>query len=423
MTTSIWRRNFSLLWIAGLISIAGNWMLIVAVPLSVLQLTHSTVATGLTIATKMLPQVVLGPLAGVYVDRWDRRRTLIWANLASAVALAPLLLVDSASRVWIVYPVLLVLSIASQFLNTAENALLPSLVDESQSVRANSLNALNNNLARFIGPAAGGVALLLTGVGGVAVIDAVTFVIAAVMIGLIRGTFRAAAAAPDPSGAGRGLWRELTDGLRQIMSRHVLRVVFGLTLIISVGEGVFSVLIVAFVDRVLGRGGPELGVLMSAQAVGGLAGGLAGAALGPRLPARWLVGGSTILFGLFDLGLINYARWYPEFWPAPVWIALAGVPGAMLVAGVLSIVQTAVPDEYRGRVFAAYMTVFASLALLGSVLGGLLAEPLGVLPVLNTQGVGLVAGGLFVVLRLRSAATSTRSPRTPTPEPARSRSW
>lgn len=405
MMTSVWKRNFSLLWVAGLISMAGNWMLIVAVPLSVLQLTHSTVATGLTIATKMLPHIVLGPLAGVYVDRWDRRRTLIWANLASAAALVPLLLVHSANRVWMVYPVLLVLSIASQFLDTAENALLPSLVDESQSVRANSLNTLNNNLARFIGPAAGGVALLLTGLGGVAVIDAVTFVVAAVMIGFIRGTFRAAAAAaPEPSGAGRGLWRDLTAGLRQIMSRHVLRVIFGLTLIISIGEGVFSVLIVAFVDRVLGRGGPELGVLMSAQAIGGLAGGIAGAALGTRLSPRWLIGGSTILFGLFDLGLINYARWYPEFWPAPVWIALAGVPGAMLVAGVLSTLQTAVPDEYRGRVFAAYLTVFASLALVGNVLGGLLADPLGVLSVLNTQGVGLVCGGLFVVLRLRSAA-------------------
>ena len=150
------QRNFALLWWAGLISIAGDWTLRIALPIFVLQLTGSALATSGAVIATMAPVLFVGLIAGVYVDRWDRRKVLVVVSLAQAAALLPLLVVDSAAKLWIVYAVLFVQSALSQFFMPAENALLPSLVAADQLPVANSLNALNNNIARLAGPAIGG---------------------------------------------------------------------------------------------------------------------------------------------------------------------------------------------------------------------------------------------------------------------------
>src|SRR6187397_1471168 len=94
------QRNFSLLWFGGLISYIGDWVLFTALPVFVFTLTGSILATGLMFAITMVPSVVLGSLAGVFVDRWDRRWTLIITNLARAPLWLSLVLVDSPDRIW-----------------------------------------------------------------------------------------------------------------------------------------------------------------------------------------------------------------------------------------------------------------------------------------------------------------------------------
>src|SRR3712207_2880894 len=117
------RRNFALVWVAGLISLTGDWLLHVAVPLVVYQMTGSTTATAAAVAARVLPRLVLGSVAGVFVDRWDRRRTMLLANLLLGLCLLPLLLVRSAEWLWLLYLVSLVQSLLAQFLVPAENAL------------------------------------------------------------------------------------------------------------------------------------------------------------------------------------------------------------------------------------------------------------------------------------------------------------
>src|SRR5436305_11439853 len=97
------QRNFGLVWIGGLISLTGDWMLLTALPVYVYQLTGSTLATGAMLAARVVPRILLGSVAGVFVDRWDRRQTLIVANLLLAVGLLPLLLVSSGQQLWLVY--------------------------------------------------------------------------------------------------------------------------------------------------------------------------------------------------------------------------------------------------------------------------------------------------------------------------------
>jgi len=129
-------RDLRLVLSAGLISMTGDWILRVGLVYRVYALTGSTVASALTMASSFVPQMLLGALAGVFADRWDRRRTMIAANLLLAAGLLPLLLVRGAGQVWIVFAVLLFESIVQQFFSPAEQALLPRLVPDDQLISA-----------------------------------------------------------------------------------------------------------------------------------------------------------------------------------------------------------------------------------------------------------------------------------------------
>ena len=126
MLSVLRQRDFALLWFAGLVSITGDWMLVVALPITVYELTGSAFATGAILIADQLAALVLGSIAGVFVDRWDRKRTMVIANLIRGPALLLLLMVDSADRVWIVYVVAAVMSAVGQFPPGRERALAPA---------------------------------------------------------------------------------------------------------------------------------------------------------------------------------------------------------------------------------------------------------------------------------------------------------
>jgi MFS family permease len=400
------QRNFALLWFAGLISLAGDWTLIIALPIYVYQLTGSTLATSLMLMVGIVPRLLFGSVAGVFVDRWDRKRTMVLANLLMAAGLLPLLAVRSADQLWLIYIVAFVESTIAQFFGPAENALLPRLVSEEHLVSANSLNSLNNNLARLIGPALGGTAAALIGLSGVALLDAGSFLVAALLIALITGRHTAAQDSHPPagaSGAWKRVWHEWLAGMRLISGNRTLRIIFGLLAITSLGEGVFGVLFVVFVNRILGGGAAEIGWLMSAQAVGGLLGGLLVGWLGARVPAARLIGIPTILFGAIDLAIFNYPRFFPGFLPVLLLFVAVGVPGIFKVTGVNTLLQISVDDAFRGRVFGAFGMVASLMALIGLTLAGLIGDRVGVITVLNIQGAVYILAGLMVLTLLRGA--------------------
>src|SRR3954471_853713 len=103
MFATLRQRNFALVWSGGLISLLGDWMLVIGLPLYVYALTGSTLATGMVFMAGQMPRVLLGSVAGVFVDRWDRRRTMIVTDVILAGCLLPLLAVHTADQLWIVY--------------------------------------------------------------------------------------------------------------------------------------------------------------------------------------------------------------------------------------------------------------------------------------------------------------------------------
>ena len=129
-------RNYRLLLSAGVVSLTGDAIMAVGLTYYVYAVTGSTLASGTTLLAALLPQITLGSIAGVFVDRWDRRRTMIATNLLLAAGLMPLLLVHGAHQIWIVYLVALWEGAVEQLFAPAEAALVPNLVAEPDLVAA-----------------------------------------------------------------------------------------------------------------------------------------------------------------------------------------------------------------------------------------------------------------------------------------------
>jgi MFS family permease len=402
------RRDFALLWFAGLVSLTGDWMLIVALPVTVYELTGSALATGGVLIANRLPALVLGSVAGVFVDRWDRKRTMVVANLVRAPILLLLVAVDSAEQVWIAYVVAAAASAAGQFFRPAENALLPRLVGEEHLVPANALNALNDNLSRLVGPALGGLVVAWFGLGGVAAVDAASFLVAAGMIAAIAASTRPERTLPPAAATATGtwaaVWREWLAGLRLIRENRALRVVFGVIAISSLGEGVMGTAFWVYVDEALEGGTREAGWLMSAQAVGGMVGAVVIGAWGKGRSPVSLLGWGAIGLGLIDLATFNYPTFAPVIWPGLVLMAVVGVPVTAFGTGYVAAIQAEAEDAYRGRIFGALGTTTALLMIVGAAIAGVATEWLGAVAVLTIDSLAYVAAGLFALRTLRAAA-------------------
>ena len=181
-------RDFGLLWLAGLVSYAGDFALIVALPLHIYSVTGSTLATAAAFAASFLPGVLFGSIAGVFVDRWDRKRTMVVTHLLRAIVLLPLLV--APDNLGLLYAVAAAQGTMGLFFAPAEGALLPTLVGKDRLVAANAMNALNDNFGRLIGPALGALLYATSGIAGVALVDAATYVVGALLIGLIAADAR-----------------------------------------------------------------------------------------------------------------------------------------------------------------------------------------------------------------------------------------
>lgn len=407
------QRNFALVWTAGLISLTGDWLLVVALPIMIYQLTGSTAATAASVVVRVVPRLFLGSVAGVFVDRWDRRRTMLVTNVLQGLCLLPLLLVRSADWLWLIYLTSFVRSSIVPFFNSAENALLPRLVTEEDLVPANALNGLNDNLARLAGPPIGGLIAAAWGLRGAALLDAASFFVAAALVAVVAVDGRAVRAETQGEGnrpaavvgvgAWIAMWREWVAGLAMVRQVRTLSVLFTCVAIIGIGEGVMGALFVPFVTTVLGGGGVDYGWIVAAQAVGGLVGSAAIGRIGKSVPTGLLYGLGVLFGGSIDLLTFNAHRLYPGVLPPIILMMVVGLPFAAIGVGQVTLIQTAAPDEYRGRVFASLGAVMSLSVLIGAGLAGFFGDRLGIVATLTIDGVAYILAGVLALALLAAA--------------------
>jgi Na+/melibiose symporter-like transporter len=414
------RRGLRLVLGAGLVSLTGDWVLRVGLAYFVYVLTGSTLASALMLLASFVPQVVLGSLAGVFVDRWDLGRTMVAANLALALGLLPLLLVHRPGQMWIVYAVLTWEGCVQQFFAPAEQAALPVLAGDEHLLTANALGSQNRDLSRLVGSAIGGVLAAAGGLAALALADLASFLAAAALIAAVSlpaRQARVAAAGATLSSRLSELRDEWSEGLRLSTHHRILRTLLLFLLITCVGEGIMSTLFAPFVRSVLDGSGGAYGLIVSVQAIGGIAGGLLAASLGDRVDPVRLLGWAAMAFGAADLAMFLYPLIWSAVWPAGLFIAIAGVPGAFMIASAMTLLQRNTSDGHRGRVFGALGTAEGVAVVAGIALAGVLGKTIGIQPLLVTQGAGYVLAGAFVLVALRTASaraqTTARQAATP----------
>ncbi|TGN62919.1 MFS transporter [Nocardioides eburneiflavus] len=393
------RRDFGLLWLAGLVSVAGDWVLATALPYVIYVQTGSVLATAGMVAAELVPSIVLGSFAGVFVDRWDRRRVLVVSNLLQAAVVVTLLLAADGALA-VVYVVAAAQSALAAFAQPAESALLPSLVGEDELVPANALNVLNNRLGRLVGTPVGAVLLSLLGLEAVVVADALTFVLAAGLVASMTPTSGARAAGHALAEAESALarfWAEWLAGLRTVREDRTVAVLFVVFGLMTFGGTMLDPLFVPWVTDVLGQGVGAVAVLTTTSSLAGIVGSLLVGGLGRRASARSLIGWGSLVAGIVLLLRANL----PFLWVAVALSAVGGVTAVASSVGVETLAQERTPEHLRGRVFGSLQATVWLASLLGAVVGGVVGELVGLLPALDVASVLVGLSGVVVLLVLR----------------------
>jgi MFS family permease len=392
------RPGFRRLWTSGAVSETGDWLLLIALPVYVLQLTGSTLTTSTVFLLELAGALAASPLAGVLADRWDRRRLLIGASLTQAALLLPLLAVDGRGTLWIVYLVTAAQAVLSTANDPVRQALLPAAVGPGELAPAAAQLGIAANLARLVGGALGGLLLQAYGLTGVVLADAGTFVLAAL---LLTGWSTPAVARGTDGPAAPG--RDWLAGLAVIRSDRRLAGGVAVGALLSVAQGMFVVLFVVFVLRQLGGEAGEVGLLRGVQAVGGIAGGVVLGAVAGRFAPRTLVAAGCFGFGAVCLVIWNGPALTTAAPPYLVLFAVVGVPIAAAMAGLTTVLLGGTPDEFRGRVMSTLVVADASAQAAGTLLAGALIGVVGLLPLLQAHaGLGLAAG-VVALVALRAA--------------------
>jgi predicted MFS family arabinose efflux permease len=380
---SLLRRNpdFRKLYLAQLISFGGDWFLVVALFGLVLELTGSPVMVALVVVAQLLPYVVLSPVAGALVDRLDRKRLMIVADLARVALCLGFLLVNGRSDVWLILVLQVGLATFGSMFEPASAAAVPNLVDREDLPTANTLTGSAWGTMLAVGAALGGLVATLLGRDAAFVGDALSFTLSAALLLRIRRPFAEAVREEHP-----GLVAATAETIRYSRQDHRVLALLAVKGGFGMAGGVISLLPV-FATEVFREGDAGIGILMAARGLGAL--------IGPFL-ARAIAGDTERgLFTGIGLALASFGVFYAFFPLMPALLLAAPfATGAHLGGGAqwtLSTygLQRIVPDRLRGRIFA-FDFALVTLTIAGSnLLTGWAARRFG--PDVAMFGLALVA--------------------------------
>jgi MFS family permease len=415
MFTALRKRNFALLWLGQIVSLSGDWLLLLALPFYIYQLTGSVLQTGIMYMIEMLPRILLGSLAGVFVDRWDRRWTMIIADLSRAAVLLLILLVHTQNLIWVIYVAVACQAIISQFFTPASMALIPTLVGEKDLIGANSLSSFSEALTRLIGPPLGGILYAWLSTTGVVVADSVTYLFSALMISLIAVPARAMAPQPDAAvsvgEATKNVLREWRSGLGIVKRDGVILGVFLTMSVLMIGQGVLNVMLVPLTEKVLHGGSVTLGWIITAQGVGSLLGALLVGQVSKIV--RPVVLAVVALFATGSAILI--ITHYPHLLMSLLLIGIVGVFIVGLMVTTQTLLQIRVEDSYRGRVFGAFETLLSIAMFAGLILATGAGDRLSTVTLLDISGILTLLAGVVALLTMRNARLKDDAQEEPSP--------
>lgn len=386
-------RNFKLFFFGQSISVIGTWMTRLATTWLVYHLTHSALLLGVVSFAGQIVSFLLGPFAGVWVDRLDRRRLLVWTQAAAGIqslALAALTIAHIIT-LWEIIGLTALQGVINAFDMPARQSFLVQMVDDPNDLsNAIAINASMANGGRLIGPAIAGLVVAGLGEGACFLIDGISYfaVIASLLLMRIK---------PLEIGRKRAnMLEQMREGWDYVRTFRPIRTILLLFSLMSLMGYSWSVLMPVFAAQVLHGGASTLGWLMGASGVGALISAISlairksVAGLGRMIQiSTAMLGGSLILFGLSH-----------RLWLSLVLMVCVGF-GMLQAASVSNtIIQSLVPEDKRARAMSYYTMAFFGAAPFGSLLAGALAARIGAPHTVVITGAFCIAGAIWFTFEL-----------------------
>jgi CRP-like cAMP-binding protein/sugar phosphate permease len=360
------RRDFSLLWIAQLVSTAGSALTDLAAGIYVYRVTGSALAVGLTLMATAVPSLIVGLLAGVYVDRHDRQRIMIGTNLVQAVVVGLIAVVLGIQGLALpgLYLLILLNAGVKQFFDPAHDSLIPEMASDEELGAANAFLSIAAFGSTAIGFAGAGLLASTIGLTWAFIIDAATFIFSAGCIIFMR---KIAMPAPEEDASVAVIVANLKSGISTLFGTPVIRSLFFVGAFMFVAFGLWNVLLLPFSIRVLGATEFEYGLQEGLTSVGFVVGSLLMARFSGRLPEpAWIV------FSMIGMGIVGIG--YGLSTSVPVAILLVTISGLLQPPSSVSrsvLLQRNTPREMRGRVFSAFSVMRDVIFLIGMAGAGL----------------------------------------------------
>jgi len=394
-------RNFRLFFGGQSISLIGTWMTRVATAWLVYRLTGSALLLGTVSFAGQIPTFLLAPFAGVWVDRLDRRKVLVWTQALSMVQSLTLAALTLTGHITI--PLLLVLSVMQGAINAFDmpgrQAFMVKMVEDRADLsNAIAINSSMVNMARLVGPSLAGMLIAVSSEGWCFLIDGISYL--AVIASMLMMRLHEPAVKRMPTST----LHELKVGWTYVSQFVPVRTILLLFALLSLMGMPFVVLMPIFAARVLHGGPHTLGFLMGAMGVGALVSALA---LAARKSVLGLVRMIPMAATVFGLGLIGFGLSH-VFWLSMIMVTVAGMGMMQGMAGSNTIIQTIVSEDKRGRVMSFYTMAFVGMAPFGSLLAGTLASAIGAPWTVVLNGSLILVGAAWFTTQLPAVRREIR---------------
>ena len=355
-------RNFSLLWTGQLISTIGSALTSLAASIYVFRLTGSALSVGLMLMATAAPSLLVGLFAGVFVDRYDRKKIMITADILRAVLILLVPVLTPLNVIWL-YVIVMLTSAIGQFFDPAHESVLPEVASDEELAAANSLIAISSFGSTAVGFAMAGLIASAANINWAFYADAITYIISAICVYLI--SVKPIHAEEETSAA--VVIKNLRAGVRQLFSTPVLRSLFSVQVIVLISFGLSNTLLLPFALTALNATEFEYGLQEGLTSIGFVVASLLMAQVFDRLQA-----GAWLAISFLGMGLIGVVYSFLHSVPLAIaLIAFSGFFNAPSSIGRRVIVQRNTPPEMRGRVSSAFFVARDVLFLIGMSAAGL----------------------------------------------------
>jgi MFS family permease len=390
-------RNFKLFFYGQSISVLGTWMTRLATAWLVYRLTHSALLLGIVGFSSQILTFLLGPFGGVWVERLNRRKLLVWTQTAAALQSLAMAALTLAHIITI--PEILALSALQGAINALDmpgrqSFLLQMVEDRADLGNAIAINSSMVNGARLVGPALAGLVIAAWGEGYCFLIDGLSYF--AVIYSLLLMRIKPLNLHLDPTAAKPTVFEQIREGWQYVSTFRPIRSILTLFAIVSLMGWPYSVLLPIFAGTIFHGGPHTLGFLTGASGIGAFASALSLAFRKSVVGLTRMIQLSAAIFGA-ALILFGLSHW---LWLSLVLMLFVGFGMMQTAAASNTVIQTLVPEDKRGRVMSYYTMAFVGSAPFGSLLAGALAHYIGAPTTVILTGACVAAGALWFTLEL-----------------------